>query len=53
MQRYEGLRKQKVRIGRTDLRIAATVLEQGAILVTRNTHDFKRVPGLQVENWAD
>src|SRR5437773_916821 len=27
MQRFEQLRKQKIRIGRTDLRIAATVLE--------------------------
>src|SRR5262245_29451406 len=36
IQHYEQLRKQKVKIGRTDLRIAATVLEHGAILVTRN-----------------
>src|SRR5437868_15480194 len=34
MQRFEELRKQKIKIGRTDLRIAATVLEHGATLVT-------------------
>jgi tRNA(fMet)-specific endonuclease VapC len=52
MHRYEELRKQKVKLRRMDLRIAATVLEQGAILVTRNTRDFKQVPGLQIEDWS-
>ena len=36
MQRFEQLRKQKIRIGRTDLGIAAMVLEHGATLVTEN-----------------
>jgi tRNA(fMet)-specific endonuclease VapC len=52
MQRYEQLRKRKIKIGRTDLRIAATVLEQNAILVTRNVRDFSRVPNLQIEDWS-
>lgn len=52
MQRYEQLRKSKIKIGRTDLRIAATVLEQNAILVTRNARDFGRVPSLQIEDWS-
>jgi tRNA(fMet)-specific endonuclease VapC len=52
MQRYEQLRKRKIKIGRMDLRIAATVLEQNAILVTRNVRDFGRVPGLQIEDWS-
>ena len=42
-------RKRKIKIGRTDLRIAATVLEHGAILVTRNRRDFKQVPGLRID----
>jgi len=50
--RYEQLRKQRIRIGRTDLRIAATVLEHQASLVTRNLHDFGTVPGLHVEDWS-
>lgn len=53
MRRYEQLRKQKVKIRRMDLRIAATVLEQtAATLVTRNLRDFKQVPGLQIEDWS-
>jgi tRNA(fMet)-specific endonuclease VapC len=52
IQHYEQLRKQKIKIGRTDLRIAATVLEHRATLVTRNLRDFRRVPGLQVEDWS-
>jgi tRNA(fMet)-specific endonuclease VapC len=52
MQRFEDLRKQKIKIGRTDLRIAATVLEYGATLVTENLHDFQQVPGLTIASWA-
>ena len=52
MQRYEQLRKAKIKIGRMDLRIAAVVLEHGAVLVTRNARDFKKVPGLQIEDWS-
>ncbi len=50
--RYEQLRKAKVKIGRMDLRIAAVVLEHGTVLVTRNARDFRKVPGLQFEDWS-
>jgi tRNA(fMet)-specific endonuclease VapC len=50
---YVTLLAMKLNIGKMDLRIAAIVLEHGAILVTRNTRDFIRVPGLSIENWAD
>jgi tRNA(fMet)-specific endonuclease VapC len=52
MQRFEDFRKQRIKIGRTDLRIAATVLEHGATLVTENTRDFKQVPGLKIVRWS-
>jgi tRNA(fMet)-specific endonuclease VapC len=52
MLRFEQLRSQKIKIGRTDLRIAAVVLEQGTTLVTENTRDFKQVPGLKIVSWS-
>jgi tRNA(fMet)-specific endonuclease VapC len=48
------LRNKKLKsIGRGDLLIAAITLANRATLVTRNQKDFRKVPGLQIENWAD
>jgi tRNA(fMet)-specific endonuclease VapC len=41
------------RIGRADLLIAAITLANRATLITRNVRDFRRVPGLPLDNWAD
>jgi tRNA(fMet)-specific endonuclease VapC len=38
-------------IGNMDLLIAAQALAQGHVLVTDNEREFRRVEGLQVENW--
>ncbi len=38
-------------IGPNDLMIAATALSGGLILVTHNTSEFSRVPGLLFEDW--
>jgi tRNA(fMet)-specific endonuclease VapC len=38
-------------IGPNDLLIAAHALCAGLIVVTANTGEFSRVPGLMVENW--
>ena len=39
-------------IGPNDLFIAATARAAAAILVTENEKEFRRVPGLKVENWS-
>jgi tRNA(fMet)-specific endonuclease VapC len=38
-------------IGGNDLWIAAHALAQNMTLVTNNTREFERVPGLKLENW--
>jgi tRNA(fMet)-specific endonuclease VapC len=41
------------KIGRADLLIGTIALANRATLVTRNTKDFKRIPGLKLVNWFD
>jgi tRNA(fMet)-specific endonuclease VapC len=50
--RYERFKTQKLKIGKNDLRIASIVLENNAILVTRNLKDFQNVPDLRFEDWS-
>lgn len=38
-------------IGPNDLIIAATALAHDCTLVTHNTQEFSRVPGLRIEDW--
>lgn len=38
-------------IGARDLLIAATAKASGLVVVTHNTREFLRVPGLKVEDW--
>ena len=45
---FRYLRSNGMLIGANDLWIAATALAFGKALVTRNTKDFERVPGLEV-----
>ena len=39
-------------IGSLDTMIAAHALSQQAMLVTNNTREFSKVPGLQLDNWV-
>jgi tRNA(fMet)-specific endonuclease VapC len=40
-------------IGERDLLIAAIALAHDLAVVTANTREFRRVPGLRVEDWAE
>jgi tRNA(fMet)-specific endonuclease VapC len=50
---FTDLLRQGVRIGSMDLKIACIALAHNATLLTRNSRDFARVPGLRIENWLD
>lgn len=45
------LKRQGQLIGSNDLLIAATALAYDLTLVTHNTREFGRVPGLKLEDW--
>ena len=45
------LKRQGRLIGSNDMLIAATALAFDATLVTHNTREFVRVPGLKLEDW--
>lgn len=52
-QLWAELRRAGVVIGPHDLWLAATCVAHGLIMVTGNAREFARVPGLQLEVWAD
>jgi tRNA(fMet)-specific endonuclease VapC len=47
-----GLEARGEMIGGNDLWIAAQAKSAGLILVTNNESEFKRVPGLKLQNWG-
>jgi tRNA(fMet)-specific endonuclease VapC len=49
---FTKLRKQKIRIGTMDLRIASIALARTMIVLSRNVSDFRLVQGLRVEDWT-
>ncbi len=49
---YRELQQARVRIATTDLKIGAIALANHALLLSRNSRDFLRVPGLRVEDWT-
>jgi tRNA(fMet)-specific endonuclease VapC len=46
------LDRKRTPIGAMDLLIAAHAKALGATLVSNNLREFRRVPGLETENWA-
>lgn len=49
----QSLEKGGVPIGPYDLLIASIALANNLTVITRNTREFERVPGLKLENWYD
>ncbi len=49
--KFDALRNERVSIGTMDLKIAAIALVNDATLLSSNLIDFRRVPGLRVEDW--
>jgi tRNA(fMet)-specific endonuclease VapC len=49
---FDRLVLQSPRIATMDLRIASIALSQGLTLLTRNSRDFSKVPGLVIEDWT-
>ncbi len=47
-----ALEKTGQTIGVNDLHIAAHARSEGLVMVTNNTSEFARVPGLLLENWV-
>jgi tRNA(fMet)-specific endonuclease VapC len=50
---FTHLRSAGTPIGANDLWIACHALSIDATLVTNNTQEFQRVPGLKLDNWAE
>jgi tRNA(fMet)-specific endonuclease VapC len=47
------LERQGTMVGAMDMLIASQALSLGLILVTNNTRELSRIPGLTLENWAN
>lgn len=48
---FKRLRAQRIRIGTQDLKIASICRIHGALLLSANLRDFRKVPNLLVEDW--
>ena len=51
VERFEDLRRARTKVGTMDLKIASIALANNATLLTRNLSDFKRIPGLLLDDW--
>ena len=48
---FDELNQQRLRVGSMDLRIAAIAIANQMTLITQNTVDFERIPGLSIQDW--
>ena len=49
---FRELKQQKIRVGTMDLRIGAIGIANGMTVLTSNTVDFEKNPGLSFEDWT-
>lgn len=49
---FQRLKKLYPRLGTMDLKIASIALVNYAVLLTRNSSDFRVITGLQIEDWT-
>jgi tRNA(fMet)-specific endonuclease VapC len=49
---YSELRRQNIRIGTQDLKIASIALANNSVIVTRNYRDFSQITDLKLEDWT-
>ncbi len=49
---FEDFKRKKIRVATMDLRIASIAISQHMTVVTRNTVDYERIPGLIVQDWT-
>jgi len=49
---FQQLQRSKIRVGTQDLKIAAIVLANNAVLLTRNSRHFEKVPNLAFMDWT-
>ena len=48
---FDDLNQKSLRVGSMDLRIASIAIANQMTLVTQNSVDFERVPGLSIQDW--
>lgn len=49
---FDMLRRARIKTGTMDLRIASVARVRDALLVSRNTKDFRLIPELRVQDWT-
>lgn len=49
---FEEFKRRRIRVATMDLRIASIAISQQMTVITRNTVDFERIPGLSVQDWT-
>jgi tRNA(fMet)-specific endonuclease VapC len=49
---FQQLRSLRLPLGAMDMKIASIALSTNATLITRNLADFRRIPGLRIEDWS-